>query len=61
MPRLSDLKAMQNSDSGQIRSMFFKKIEKPQSHVLESPTQTEIRPVTRERIGSNVNPTIDKR
>ncbi|XP_009131866.1 uncharacterized protein At4g18490 isoform X2 [Brassica rapa] len=61
VPRLSDLKAMQNSDSGQIRSMFFKKIEKPQSHVLESPTQTEIRPVTRERIGSNVNPTIDKR
>nr|VDD48829.1 unnamed protein product [Brassica oleracea] len=60
VPRLSDLKAMQNSDSGQIRSMFFKKIEKPQSHVLESPTQTEIRPVTRERIGSDVNPTINK-
>ncbi|KAF2543516.1 hypothetical protein F2Q68_00029427 [Brassica cretica] len=61
VPRLSDLKAMQNSDSGHIRSMFFKKIEKPQSHVLESPTQTEIRLVTHERIGSNLNPTIDKR
>ncbi|KAL0687655.1 hypothetical protein Bca4012_087332 [Brassica carinata] len=61
VPRLSDLKAMQNSDSGQIRSMFFKKIEKPQSHVLQSPTQTEIRPITRERIGSDVNPTINKR
>lgn len=41
--------------------MFFKKIEKPQSHVLQSPTQTEIRPITRERIGSDVNPTINKR
>ncbi|CAG7886972.1 unnamed protein product [Brassica rapa] len=59
--RLSDLKAMQNSDSGHIRSMFFKKIEKPQSHVLESPTQTEIRLVTHERNASNLNPTIDKR
>ncbi|KAF8097423.1 hypothetical protein N665_0289s0012 [Sinapis alba] len=59
--RLSDLKAMQHKDSGHIRSMFFKKIEKSQLHVLESPTQTEIRPVTCERIGSNLNPTVDKR
>ncbi|CAH8345360.1 unnamed protein product [Eruca vesicaria subsp. sativa] len=61
VPRLSDLKTMQNKDSGHIRSMFFKKIEKPQSHVLESPNQTEIRPVTHERIGSNLKSTIDKR
>ncbi|KAJ0236863.1 hypothetical protein HA466_0255470 [Hirschfeldia incana] len=59
--RLSDLKVMQHKDSGHIRSKFFKKIENPQSHVLESPTQTEIRPVTREKIGSNLNPTTDKR
>ncbi|KAL0873868.1 hypothetical protein Bca101_023573 [Brassica carinata] len=59
--RLSDSKAMQHKDSGHIRSMFFKKTEKPQSHVLESPSQTEILPVTRERTGSNLNPTIDKR
>ncbi|XP_018445151.1 uncharacterized protein At4g18490 isoform X2 [Raphanus sativus] len=59
--RLSNLETMQHKDSGHIRSMLFKKIEKPQSHVLESPTQTEIRPVTRERIGSNLNPTNDKR
>ncbi|KAL1222915.1 hypothetical protein V5N11_013386 [Cardamine amara subsp. amara] len=58
---LNDLKAMQNKDSGLIRYKFFKKPEKPQSHVLESsPIQTEIPPVSRERVGSNLNPTNDK-
>ncbi|EOA15459.1 hypothetical protein CARUB_v10004153mg [Capsella rubella] len=59
---INDLRAMQNKDSGLIRSKFFKKTEKPQSHVLEStPNHTEIQSVTRERIGSNMNPTNDRR
>ncbi|XP_024005623.1 uncharacterized protein At4g18490 isoform X3 [Eutrema salsugineum] len=62
VPGLNDSKAMQNKDAGLIRSKFFKKAEKPQPHVLESSAvQTEIRPVTRERIGLNLNPTNDRR
>lgn len=62
MPGLNNLRAMQNKDSGLTRSRFFKKPEKPESHVLESsPTQTEIQPVTRENIGSSLNPTNDRR
>ncbi|CAL9225946.1 unnamed protein product [Arabidopsis halleri] len=61
MPGLNNLRAMQNKDSGLIRSRFFKKPEKPESHVLESsPIQTEIQPVTRENIGSSLNPTNDR-
>lgn len=62
MPGLNNLRAMQNKDSGLIRSRFFNKPEKPESHVLESsPIQTEIQPVTRENIGSSLNPTNDRR
>ncbi|KAG7547028.1 hypothetical protein ISN44_As12g023150 [Arabidopsis suecica] len=62
MPGLNNLRAMQNKDSGLIRSRFFKKPEKPESHVLESsPIQTKIQPVTRENIGSSLNPTNDRR
>ncbi|KAF3591539.1 hypothetical protein DY000_02026845 [Brassica cretica] len=57
VPGLSDLKITQNKDSGLIRSNFFKKTEKPQSHVLKSSlTQTE-----REKIAVNMNLTNDKR
>lgn len=62
MPGLSDLKTTQNKDSGLIRSKFFKKAEKPQTNVLESSlTQTESRPVTRERTAVNMNLTNDRR
>uniref|UniRef100_M4D7Y4 Uncharacterized protein n=1 Tax=Brassica campestris TaxID=3711 RepID=M4D7Y4_BRACM len=62
VPGLSDLKITQNKDSGLIRSKFFKKTEKPQSHVLKSSlTQTESRPVTREKIAVNMNLTNDRR
>ncbi|KAG2260971.1 hypothetical protein Bca52824_068050 [Brassica carinata] len=62
VPGLCDLKTTQNKDSGLIRSKFFKKTEKPQSHVLESSlTQTESRPVTREKIAVNMNLTNDRR
>ncbi|XP_056854256.1 uncharacterized protein At4g18490 isoform X2 [Raphanus sativus] len=62
VPGLSDLKTMQNKDSGLIRSKFFKKTEKPQSHVMESSlTQTESRPVTGEKIAVNMNLTNDRR
>ncbi|CAH2078638.1 unnamed protein product [Thlaspi arvense] len=62
VPGLNDLKAMQNKDSGLIRSKFFKKTEKPQPHVLESSRiQIDSRPVTRERIALNVNLTNDRR
>ncbi|KAH0935200.1 hypothetical protein HID58_012317 [Brassica napus] len=61
VPGLSDLKITQNKDSGLIRSKFFKKTEKPQSHVLKSSlTQTESRPVTREKIAVNMNLTNDR-
>ncbi|KAG5406726.1 hypothetical protein IGI04_012845, partial [Brassica rapa subsp. trilocularis] len=56
VPGLTDLKIMQNKDSGLIRSKFFKKTEKPQSHVLKSSlTQTESRSVTREKIADHSN------
>ncbi|XP_010496234.1 PREDICTED: uncharacterized protein At4g18490-like [Camelina sativa] len=59
---INNLRAMQNKDLGLIRSKFFKKPEKPQSHVLESSSiQTEIQPVARERIGSNLIPSNDRR
>ncbi|XP_010434524.1 PREDICTED: uncharacterized protein At4g18490-like isoform X2 [Camelina sativa] len=59
---INNLRAMQNKDSGLIRSKFFKKPEKPQSHVLESSSiQSEIQPVGRERIGSNLIPSNDRR
>ncbi|KAH0870855.1 hypothetical protein HID58_077877, partial [Brassica napus] len=62
VPGLSDLKITQNKDSGLIRSKFFRKTEKPQSHVLKSSlTQTESRPVTREKIAVNMNLTNDRR
>ncbi|KAF3490259.1 hypothetical protein F2Q69_00056974 [Brassica cretica] len=62
VPGLSALKITQNKDSGLIRSKFFKKTEKPQSHVLKSSlTQTESRPVTREKIVVNMNLTNDRR
>ncbi|XP_018478515.1 uncharacterized protein At4g18490 isoform X2 [Raphanus sativus] len=62
VPGLSDLKTTQNKDSGLIRSKFFKKAEKPQTNVLESSlTQTESRPVTRERTAVNMNLTNDRR
>ncbi|CAG7883832.1 unnamed protein product [Brassica rapa] len=62
VPGLTDLKIMQNKDSGLIRSKFFKKTEKPQSHVLKSSlTQTESRSVTREKIAVNMNLTNDRR
>ncbi|CAN7118802.1 unnamed protein product [Brassica rapa subsp. narinosa] len=62
VPGLSDLKITQNKDSGLIRSKFFKKTEKPQSHVLKSSlTQTESRSVTREKIAVNMNLTNDRR
>ncbi|KAJ0263651.1 Uncharacterized protein HA466_0039570 [Hirschfeldia incana] len=62
VPGLTDLKTTQNKDSGIIRSKFFKKTEKPQFHVLESSvTQTESRPVTREKIAVNMNLTNDRR
>ncbi|KAL0659338.1 hypothetical protein Bca4012_079923 [Brassica carinata] len=62
VPGLSALKITQNKDSGLIRSKFFKKTEKPQSHVLKSSlTQTESRPVTREKIAVNMNLTNDRR
>ncbi|XP_013594172.1 PREDICTED: uncharacterized protein At4g18490-like isoform X2 [Brassica oleracea var. oleracea] len=62
VPGLSDLKITQNKDSGLIRSKFFKKTEKTQSHVLKSSlTQTESRPVTREQIAVNMNLTNDRR
>ncbi|XP_010439844.1 PREDICTED: uncharacterized protein At4g18490-like isoform X2 [Camelina sativa] len=59
---INNLRAMQNKDSGLIRSKFFKKPEKPQSHVLESSSiQTKMQPVARERIGSNLIPSNDRR
>ncbi|KAL0738050.1 hypothetical protein Bca4012_014260 [Brassica carinata] len=62
VPGLSDLKTTQNKDSGLVRSKFFKKIEKTHSHVLESSlTQTESRPVTREKIAVNMNLSNDRR
>jgi len=62
MAGLDNLRAMQNKDLGLIRSRFFKKPEKPESHVLESsPIETEIQPVIRENIGSSLNPTNDTR
>ncbi|CAH8390005.1 unnamed protein product [Eruca vesicaria subsp. sativa] len=62
VPGLSDLKTTQNKESGLIRSKFFKKTEKPQSHVLESSlTQTQSQPVTGERVAVSMNLTNDRR
>ncbi|CAN8325145.1 unnamed protein product [Cochlearia groenlandica] len=59
---LHDLKAMQNKDSGSIRSKFFKKTEKPQSDVMESSAiETEVQPVIQERVGLNMNLTNVRR
>ncbi|CAE6189053.1 unnamed protein product [Arabidopsis arenosa] len=61
MPGLNNLRAMQNKDSGLIRSRFFKKPENTESHVLESsPIQTEIQPISRENMGSSLNPTNNR-
>ncbi|KAF8107568.1 hypothetical protein N665_0119s0033 [Sinapis alba] len=61
VPGLSDLKTTQNKDSGITRSKFFKKTEKPQFVLESSLTQTESRPVTREKIAVNMNLTNDRR